>query len=144
MPDDLPITDTLTLPGWCLTVTTSRGGGPGGQHVNTTDSRVRLHVHLDGWVDLPGAAKGRLKRQQQHWLSDDGSLVLTCASERSQHRNLELARERLAEAVRQALVQPKPRRKTRPTMGSKRRRLKAKKARGEVKSLRGKVDRPPE
>ena len=79
------------------------------------------------------------RRAGRRW-TDEGALILQCDETRSQARNRDIARERLAELIRKALVAPKRRIATRPTLGSKKRRLKAKKVRGEVKSLRGKVD----
>lgn len=141
MSTDLVINDNLVLPGWCMSVTTSRSGGPGGQAVNTTDSKVHLHVHLDS-TPLSDGAKARLRRKHSRWVTDDGSMTITCDVHRSQHRNLEEARERLAKAVRDTLLPPAPRRPTKPTFGSQKRRIAAKKERGEVKKLRGKVDEP--
>jgi ribosome-associated protein len=139
MSTDLFIDPYLTIPGWCLTVTTSRSGGPGGQSVNTTDSKVHLAVHLDG-TPMSTAVKERLRRQYRRWVTDDGGLMITCDVHKSQHRNVEEARERLANAVRDVLHPPPPRRPTKPTRGSQKRRVEAKKGRGVVKKLRGKVE----
>lgn len=137
MGEPLPITETLLLPGDELEISTARSGGPGGQHVNTTESRVRLCFRLSRTAALSEGVKARLRRQQAGWLTTEGDLVLTCDANRSQHRNLEEVRERLAAAVRAALVPPRARKKTRPTLGSQLRRVAGKKKRGEIKRGRG-------
>jgi len=137
--DDLPINAGLTLPGALLTVEMSRAGGPGGQHVNKTETRVRLRVDLAAWQGLHPAAKTRLRTAHPGKLTDDGELLIVCASNRSRTRNIEEARDRLVEIVRQALVAPKKRRPTKPTRGSKNRRIKRKKERGAIKAGRKRV-----
>ena len=120
----------------------SRSSGPGGQGVNTTDSRVELRWHvLESPVlaRLPAAQRLRVESA----LSDRlvaGELIIVASEHRSQRQNRVAARNRLAEALRQALLPPPPpRRATRPTRGSQRRRLEAKKQRGATKSGRGQV-----
>jgi ribosome-associated protein len=83
--------------------------------------------------------KARLREQCGAWLTLDGDLVLTSDVHRSRHRNLEEVRERLADAIRTALVRPKRRTATKPTRSSQKRRIEAKKKRGGVKSGRGRV-----
>ncbi len=141
MPDDLPINERITLPGWRMVEETLRAGGPGGQHQNTTDSAVRLRYDLAGCQDLHPAVKRRIQQAHPSLVTDDGELLIVARNDRSQHRNREAARERLVEIVRAHLTPPKRRRPTRPTLGSKRRRLEGKKHRGKIKSLRGKVER---
>jgi ribosome-associated protein len=129
------VTEGLVVPAGELVERFSRSSGPGGQSVNTTDSRVEL--------EWDPAASAVLTDAQRHRLVGTlGSPVVVVASEhRSQHRNRTAARERLADRVRTALAPPPPpRRPTRPTAGSKRRRLDAKTARGRTKALRGRVD----
>ncbi len=140
MADAIPIREGLSLPASLLTVSAARSGGPGGQGVNTTDSRVSLRFALSR-SDLPYDVHARLRTIGKRWLLDDGDLLIVCDVTRSQHQNLSKAREKLADAVRQALLPPPPpRRKTRPTTGSKERRLAGKARRSTVKSNRGRVD----
>jgi len=120
----------------------SRSSGPGGQGVNTTDSRVELR-----WPVLGSPALAKLSEPQrlrvETVLRDrmvSGELIIVASEHRSQRQNRVAARNRLAEALRQALLPPPPpRRATRPTRGSQRRRLEAKKQRGATKSGRGQV-----
>ena len=125
----------LVIPAAELTERFSKSSGPGGQSVNTTDSRVELV-----WDPATSIALTDLRRARV--LAALGSPVVVVASEhRSQHRNRRAARERLAEQVRTALAPPPPsRRPRRPSRAAKQRRLDAKKRRGELKHLRGSVD----
>jgi ribosome-associated protein len=120
----------------------SRSSGPGGQGVNTTDSRVELR-----WQVLESPALARLSEAQRLRVESAfadrlvaGALIIVASEHRSQRQNRVAARNRLAEALRQALLPPPPaRRATRPTRGSQRRRLEAKRQRGATKSGRGEV-----
>lgn len=141
MPDPLPINEHLTLPGFRLVYEFSRSGGPGGQHVNTTDTRVRLRFDLAGCQELAPSVKHRIERAERGRITEDGELLVVADNNRSRQRNIDDARQRLVEIVRAALVPPKVRRATKPSLGAKKRRVKAKKERAQVKSTRGKVDR---
>ena len=134
------ISDNITIEDWELTESFMRSSGPGGQNVNKVSSAVELRFEAARSPNLPAPVKTRLKRLAGRRWTTDGALVLQCDETRSQARNREIIRDRLADLIRQALVAPKRRIATRPTLGSKKRRLKAKKQRGEVKSLRGRVD----
>ncbi|MCC1491248.1 alternative ribosome rescue aminoacyl-tRNA hydrolase ArfB [Cognatishimia sp. F0-27] len=134
------ITDTISIEDWELTEQFIRASGPGGQNVNKVSTAVELRFEADRSPNLPGPVKARLRRLAGRRWTKDGALVLQVDETRSQARNREIARTRLAELIRKALEKPKRRIPTRPTLGSKKRRLKEKKVRGEVKALRGKVD----
>ncbi|MFT7592775.1 MAG: ribosome-associated protein [Paracoccaceae bacterium] len=135
----LVITDTIALEDWELTEHFVRASGPGGQNVNKVSSAVELRFEAARSPSLPAPVKTRLKRLAGRRWSKDGALVIQCDETRSQTRNREIARDRLIELIRKALVAPKRRIATRPTKGSVRRRLEGKKARAGVKATRGKV-----
>lgn len=136
----LRITDQITLEDWEMTEQFVRSSGPGGQNVNKVSSAVELRFEAERSPNLPDAVKRRLKGLAGRRWTREGAVVIQVEETRSQVRNREIARERLADLIRRATVVPKRRRPTKPTKGSVERRLKAKKVRGEVKSLRGGID----
>jgi len=136
----LHVTETLAIADWELTESFSRAQGPGGQNVNKVSTAVELRFEAERSPHLSPAVKARLKRLAGRRWTLDGAIVIRAEETRSQLRNRELARERLVELIRAALVAPKPRVRTKPTAGSVRRRLEAKQVRGAVKALRGKVE----
>jgi ribosome-associated protein len=125
----------LSLPEGELTWRFSRSSGAGGQHVNTSDTRVELIWSLDDTSVLSPAQK-ELARQRLANRLVGGTITVVSSQYRSQHRNREAARVRLEDLVAQAIVPPKARRPTRPTRGSTQRRIDAKKRRGSLKQGR--------
>ena len=136
----LRITDAVSIADWELTESFTRSQGPGGQNVNKVSTAVELRFEAERSPHLPPPVKARLKRLAGSRWTQEGAVLIRVEETRSQLRNREIARERLAELIRAALVAPKRRIATKPTYGSQQRRLKAKAARGEVKALRGAVD----
>ena len=131
-----PSSGRLALPDNELSWRFSRSSGAGGQHVNTSDTRVELIWSLDDSTALSPAQK-ELAASRLAGRLVDGTITVVSSQYRSQHRNREAARVRLEELLARAVVPPRPRRATKPTRGSKERRLDAKKRRGSIKQGRG-------
>ena len=139
MNDDLPIDRTRAIPGHALEVKTARASGPGGQHVNRTESKVQLTFdpRAVSWIDA--GTRLRIVALAGRNVDSEGRVFVVSQEQRVQSQNLERAREKLAELVKKALVRPKRRVATKPTKASKARRLDAKKQRSETKAARGRV-----
>ncbi len=136
---DLQITTKLSVPAWELNESFVRASGPGGQHVNKSSSAVQLRWSVLR-SSLPGPVKTRFARRYSSRMTKEGEIVIEVSEHRSQVRNRAAARTRLVEMLKAVAEPPRRRRATRPTAGSIRRRLDAKKRRAEVKSLRGKPE----
>jgi ribosome-associated protein len=131
----------VSVPGQELSWRFSRSSGPGGQSVNTADSRVELSFDVRRSMVLPERMRDRLLQRLEHRLVD-GVLTVTASEYRSQHRNRQAARARMADLLNEASAPPPAKRRpTRPTRGSRERRLAGKKRRSMTKQLRR---RPPE
>jgi ribosome-associated protein len=139
----LRITDHLSLPDWELSESFVRASGPGGQTVTMVSTAVELRFEAARSPHLAADVKARLRRLAGRRWTQEGAIIVTSERHRSQALNREDAREKLADLIREALVRPKPRRPTRPTAGSVRRRLEGKARRGTVKTRRGPVDEEP-
>lgn len=124
-----------------LTFRTSRSGGPGGQHVNRTESRVEVLFDVRNSPSLRPWHRARIEERLASRLTNDGVLSVVSQAHRSQHQNKEAAVERLVEILARALVVEPPRKKTKPSRNAKRKRTDSKKKRGAVKKLRGRVNR---
>jgi ribosome-associated protein len=114
----------------------SRAGGPGGQNVNKVNTKAELWLKLSGLHGLTPAALDRLALSAGSHLTAAGEIHLSSTAHRTQERNRQDALDKLRDLILRAMVVPKKRRKTRPTAASRRRRLEAKRQRGELKSQR--------
>ena len=134
--DDLRVSVSVTIPGTELDWRFSRSGGAGGQHVNTTDSRVELSWDVESSSALTEAQRSRARRALAGTIVD-GVVTVAVSERRSQLRNREIARDRLAALLADAIAPPPPpRRPTKPSKAAKQRRVDSKKRRGQTKQLR--------
>jgi ribosome-associated protein len=135
--EGLPIRGSLVIPESDLHWRFSRSSGPGGQSVNTTDSRVELVVDLARTSGLPETLRSRALARLADRVDADGCLVVAASEHRSQWQNRRAARIRMADLLREAIAPPpRPRRATKPTRAAVEDRLRTKRARAQVKRLR--------
>ena len=137
----IPITNSLSLDPAELEITFIRGSGPGGQNVNKVSSAAQLRFDLKNSPSVPEEARARAAKLAGSRLTGDGEIVITASRFRSQPLNRDDAVARLVDLLRQAATPPKRRKATRPTLGSKTRRLEGKSLRGGIKRLRS--GKPP-
>ena len=135
----IPITDTIAIDEDELSETFVLASGPGGQNVNKVSSAVQLRFDVAHSLSLPDDVRARLIALSGNRLTKDGVLVIIARAHRTQERNRAEARAKLVELIARAATPPKPRRATKPTAASKRRRIQSKIVRGRLKRARGKV-----
>lgn len=141
VPSEIRVTDRVRVPGAEVHLSFARSGGPGGQHVNRTESKVVLRWNALASVALSETDRGFLRERLASRLTSAGDLVLACDTHRDQHRNVEEALLRFARVVRDAIRRPVPRTATKPTRSSKERRLEGKRRRSRAKhDRRGPAD----
>ena len=132
----LPVTDLVSIPRAELLYRATRAGGAGGQHVNTSSTRIELFWNLTATQALDDEARARVAAKLASRLDGEGNLRVVSSARRSQAQNREAAEARLAELVRGALAVPRRRKATRPTRASKEARLGEKRKRSETKRQR--------
>lgn len=139
MDDVVSINPDLSIPRSELSYRATRAGGPGGQHVNTSSTRVELWWDVSASQAVNDEQRARIRDKLANRIGEDGMLRLTSAGSRSQHQNKEDVTARFGRMIAQALHQPKPRRKTKPPRASKEARLQEKKKRSQTKKHRAKI-----
>ena len=135
-PDDLMVNERVAIARAELTFRATKSGGPGGQHVNTSSTRIELLWNPADSRALDDAARARVTQKLSSRLDAEGNVRIVASDSRSQRQNRVAAEERLVELVREALVIPKKRKATKPSKAAKARRVDEKKRRGKTKALR--------
>ena len=140
MSDALEVTDRVSIPREELSIRATRSSGAGGQHVNTSSTRIELLWSPAQSRALPEEIRERVLERLRSHTNAEGFMRIVSSEHRSQLRNRRAAEERLAKLVRGALALPRVRRKTAPTRASKEARLESKKRRSEIKKKRARDD----
>ena len=135
----IPINETVAIPRAELDYRATRSGGPGGQHVNTSSTRIELTWNVATSTALTEEERRRILEKLATRIDGTGELRLVSAGSRSQHQNREEVTARFAQVIERALRIPKPRKRTKPTKANKEDRLREKKKRSEVKRGREKI-----
>lgn len=140
MKDGVLIKDGLIIPIYEIEFSASRAGGPGGQHVNKTNTRITLRWNVTSSMALNEEQKQRLQDKLQSELTTTGDLIIHSSESRSQEHNKKAALARFAQKINKALQVPKKRMKPRVSKSAKEKRLQSKKQRGELKKMRSKKE----
>lgn len=138
MKEDVPIKNGIVIPAHELEITSSRAGGPGGQHVNKTSTRISIRWNVKTTSALNDEQKERVLQKLQSHLTTEGDFIIHSSESRSQLQNKKIALQHLAEQIRKALIIPKKRVATKVSKTAKEKRLKVKTERSKIKQLRSK------
>ena len=140
MAEPIQVNAGVRVPAEAIAMKAVRSGGPGGQNVNKVSSKIELRIHMEAIEGLGPDALDRLRHAVRNRLDGEGRWMIISEKTRDQAKNLEDARTKAVQIIAEALVPPIPRRPTRPTKGSKTRRLDGKRMAGEKKRSRGGKD----
>ena len=139
MPEPIDVAPGVAVPASAVRMAAARSSGPGGQNVNKVASKIELRIDPGAITGLSAAARARLLAAVRTRLDAEGWIVITSQRTRDQHRNLEDAREKVRELIEACRIEPKRRRKTKPSAAAKQKRLAEKKLRAARKQHRGRA-----